>query len=282
MSNTQSRLTYRSVVTDEAWQYKIREQKRLDWENSSKYKFWQDIDLSLKRARVREVTRKTAEKIILEYEWLGDMAVTTRFYGLFYDNVCGGVICIAPFGCSRFSGHKFGVDFRKTSYFARGACAFWTPKGSASKLLSWAAKEEGARGQLVAYGFADTDAGEYGTVYQASNWLCLGKQKSLNTQMVKGNRVMDTRLYSAKSRRGGLTLDEYVNLLKENGWTKQTANRKYLYASILAEEPEKALIMSRIKHLITDYPKRPAAAVETGSGDQSEIGGLIPTPPLQI
>ena len=90
----ESRLTYRKKVTDQAWQYKIRLSKESEWLKSNKYKFWEDIDLDLKKAIIKEVERKTAEKIILEYEWLGDMAITNKYYGIFFENYCGGVICI--------------------------------------------------------------------------------------------------------------------------------------------------------------------------------------------
>jgi hypothetical protein len=86
----ESRLTFRSIVTDEAWQYKIRKQKEIDFINSGKYQFWKDIDLSLKNAKIKRVERETAKKIILEYEWLGDMAITNIFYGIFFGNFCGG------------------------------------------------------------------------------------------------------------------------------------------------------------------------------------------------
>jgi hypothetical protein len=183
-----SRLTFRNKQTVEAWQYKIRKEKERIWNDTNKYKFWENLDLNLKTAIVKETDRKTAEKIILEYEWLGDMAVTNKYYGIFFGNYCGGVICINTNGVMANNGMMYGIDDKYVSYFARGACPFWTPKGTASKLLSYALKLEQRRGAKVAHAFSDTDAGEYGTVYQATNWICLGKQKSNDYELSKNGK----------------------------------------------------------------------------------------------
>lgn len=274
----ESRQTFRSKVTDEAWQYKIRKQKEQEWIESGKYQFWNDIDLSLKRARVKEVERKTAEKIILEYEWLGDMAITNKYYGIFFDNFCGGVACINTNGQNCNTHKLYGLSMGEVGYLARGACAYWTPRGSASKLISYAIKLEKLRGAKILVAFADTDAGEYGTVYQAANWICLGKGAE-DRQLVSDNgRVYERRTLHSR----GIKAADYKKLYKI-GWKIQRTNAKYRYCYILADEPEKTRIYNRIKHLITEYPKRPnAAAFENGSDDQLEKGGANPTQPLHL
>lgn len=266
----ESRLTFRSKVTDEAWQYKIRCQKEKDWIESGKYQFWNDTDLSLKKARVKEVERKTAEKIILEYEWLGDMAITNKYYGIFFGIYCGGVICINTNGVCPGNGKQFGVKDSEYSYFARGACAFWTPKGSASKLLTYACKFEKQRGAKITIGFADTDAGEYGTVYQASGWICIGRQSAINHQYVKGNKICDSRTISQLAKKQNKPYSKIANELVLNGWLKQNTNLKYRYVNILADEPYKSSIFAKIKHLISEYPKRPAAIAQS-SADNNQL-----------
>jgi len=277
-------LTYRKKVTDQAWQYKIRLSKENEWLKSNKYKFWEDINLDLKKAIIKEVERKTAEKIILEYEWLGDMAITNKYYGIFFDNYCGGVICINTNGVCPGNGKQFNVKDSEYSYFARGACAFWTPKGSASKLLTYACKFEKKRGAKIAIGFADTDAGEYGTVYQASGWICLGRQLSNSYQFTKNNKILDSRSISQYAKRHKMTPSQYEKHLLFDGWVKQETNYKYRYIKILANEPEFSSIYKKIKNLITDYPKRPLAVEvhELNTSQSSEeVGGANPTQPLQ-
>lgn len=251
-----SRLTFHKTVDGEAWQYKIREQAKEKWLQSGKYRFWEHLDLSLKKAIVKQVERKTAEKIILEYEWLGDMAITNIYYGIFFGNFCGGVICINSNGVMAGNGRMYGLTDDKISYFARGACAFWTPIGSASKLLSFALKLEKKRGALVAHAFADTEAGEYGTVYQASNWLCLGKQKLSDIEMSYNGKNIHSRVISLYGKKNGLTPKQMEDVLIKNGWVKQKVNPKYRYCYILADGEQYSAIYNKISHLITEYPKR--------------------------
>ncbi len=250
--STSSRLTYRKKSTT-AYQKLKRDEKE---KNYTGYKYWKNISLSLKTARVKGVERKTAEKIIFEYEWLGDMAVTNKYYGIFFESYCAGVICIFTKGYAPKSHMRYGVKNYEVSYFARGACTFWSPIGTASKLLSYALKMEKQRGCKVACAFADTDAGEYGTVYQATNWLCLGKTSS-NLQWVKNNRVFDQRTMTSALVSRGISYSRFrQNLLKDN-WIEQKANPKYKYVFITADEPERTNIYNRIKNLIIKYPKRP-------------------------
>lgn len=133
---------------------------------------------------------------------------------------------------------------------------FWTPIGAASKLLSYALKYEKQRGAKMAIAFADTDAGEYGTVYQATNWICLGRQRHTSYQYVKNNKVIDSRSISQKSRQKGVSIKFYETMLEKNGWMRQATNAKHRYIYILTDESEKGAIYDRIKNKITEYPKR--------------------------
>lgn len=250
----ESRFTYRNKKTVQAWQYDVRLKEERKFIESGKYRFYDDLDLDLKNAIVKEVSRKTAQKIILTYEWLGDMAITNLYYGIFFGDFCGGVICINTNGVCYGNGRSYGVKDSELSYFARGACAFWTPKGSASKLLSIACKLEKKRGAKVCIGYADTDAGEYGTVYQASNWLCLGRQKTTSYQYFKGTKILDSRSISQKARNYKTTIKNFEKHLRNNGWKKQRTNRKYIYIRILKDKNNS--IYNHVKDRITQYPKR--------------------------
>lgn len=277
----ESRLTFRNKQTITAWQYKIRKEQEEKWYQSGRYKFWEDINLSLKKAVIKKTDRKIAEKIITTYEWLGDMAITNVYYGIFWENYCGGVICINTNGVCPGNGKQFGLQDKNISYFARGACAFWTPSGSASKLLSWACRLEKIRGSLLSIGFADTDAGEYGTVYQASNWICLGKQTHNSYQYVKGNKVIDSRSISSNATRYKVSISEYEKFLEKKGWIRQRTNYKYRYINILADEPLKSLIYKKIQHLVSDYPKRSGESVTGCTVDSNQQEAFDSTSPLQ-
>lgn len=276
-------MTFREKRSSEAFQHEIRIKIRDEYINSGKPKFWENIDLSLKKAVVKEVNRKTAEKIILQYEWLGDMAITNRYYGIFFENFCAGVICINSNGVCPNNAKQFGIKDSECSYFARGACTFWSPVGTASKLLSFACKLEKKKGAKVCIGFADTDAGEYGTVYQACNWICLGRQKVENFQITKGNKVIDSRTISQKARKSNIAFGVYLKMMYDLGWVKQIANLKYRYIRILADGDDYRKIFEKIKIHIEQYPKRTHAALDH-LGDHlvtSQEGAFDATMPLK-
>ena len=48
---------------------------------------------SLKNAWVREIDREAAKKIILKYEWLGNMGTADYYFGLYFDEHLAGAVC---------------------------------------------------------------------------------------------------------------------------------------------------------------------------------------------
>lgn len=238
------------------WQKKVAISEMEKYLSSGKPKFWEKIDLSLNKSVVKMVSRDTAKRIIEKYEWLGDMAVTDRYYGIFFDEVCAGVICISSNGVFFGNGRLFGIQDKHLSYFARGACVFWAPSGSASRLLSIASRLEANLGQKVCIGFSDISAGEIGTVYQASNWLCLGYTGKTNFVLKSQNDFVDDVTLSAYATRNGLSLGEAKGLFLCKGYELVSKPSKIRYAKILAKGHEYNRIMNKIKHLIVPYPKR--------------------------
>ena len=58
----------------------------------------------------------------------------------------------------------------------RGACVHYAPPNAASFLITGACKlVHRQTGTAIFYAYADPAAGEYGAVYQASNWFYLGQ-----------------------------------------------------------------------------------------------------------
>ena len=292
-----ARLTFRDKQSGKAWQRLIREQAESRYASKE---WWRGVDLSLKRAVVRPTARAIAEKIILEYEWLGTLpAPCSRFYGIFFDGwACGGVCCFADGsggGANMNSHAEFGITASELSYLARGACTHWTPSGAGSKLIAHALRIESAIGKKVAIAYSDTDAGEIGTLYQATNWLCLGRG-GVTTQFVhpKTGRIYDQKMIYDLRRRFGLldrvTWTEMRDYVLAHGWKTQVSNAKYRYAYVLAKGAEHEAIMRRLAGKVTDYPKRGcimtdeattprATSIANDAPDQptGNEGGVTPT-----
>lgn len=247
-----ARLTFRNAQQYSAWQKQLRDQYNAEGVPAG-------LDLDLKKAVVRPVSRRVAEQIILKYEWLGTMAPTVYHYGIFFGAHCAGVCCVGGSNCTGgANNHEFyRVQRDEFLILARGACVHWSPPGANSKLVSWTcrllAKEQ--RGKvMVAY--SDTDAGEIGTIYQACNWLYIGKGSSTVQWIAPNGRVYDAKYPSdLRARQGNKApRSAYVQALLKAGWTTQNSNPKHRYISIL-DRNDKAL-NDYLNSLALPYPKR--------------------------
>lgn len=263
-----ARLTFRDKAQQVCWQKQLRDKFLSEGTPNVPH-------LSVKQAVVRKVSRHLAEQIILQYEWLGTMAQTGYHYGIFFGSYCAGVCCYAAGGgTGGVNSHKpFGVLRQHLGVLARGACTHWAPKGTNSKLVSISAKmflQESGCKVIIAY--SDSDAGEIGTIYQACNWVCIGKGQATEQFVSPAGRVMDKKLpYDLKRRHGG-TRATYTALLKEQGWTLQRSNPKWRYAFAIDEQ-----IRQRLAQMRVAYPKRATSIDSDASAVQAEEGGAGPT-----
>lgn len=191
---------------------------------------------SLAGCTVEPVTRREAMPIILRYEWLGTMGRARVWYGL-----------RAP------SGELLGVvglggtaprDLPGAVVLERGACVHWAPRNAASFLIRRAiraAHHEQGWTTFVAY--ADPDAGEIGTIYQALGWSYVGQGAGRSPGRKRDHfvrpdgRKVDERML----RHGGVRLDDVL------GWKRVQSSPKHRYVWIEGGEQRPSL----------PYPKRP-------------------------
>jgi hypothetical protein len=140
-------------------------------------------------ASVREIPHSVAKEFILKYEWLGNTGTTVRAFGLFFGEELAAVECFGHPGSTAIWNICGEENADMVYWLARGACAHWAPPRSASSyLINRACEMMGAPwktrdgkdmpAKFVFLATADSDAGEIGTVYQASNWIYLGKTTS--------------------------------------------------------------------------------------------------------
>lgn len=129
----------------------------------------------LSNAKVREIDRKTASDIVLSYEWLGNTGSSEFYFGLYFGPYLGGVACFGRTGGSHASSSVCGKEnAHLVMTLTRGACVHWAHKHSASFLISRACRLMVEKGLHIFIAYSDIEAGEIGTVYQASNWLYCG------------------------------------------------------------------------------------------------------------
>lgn len=272
-----SRSTFREAAGDVAWQRQLRDRYAAEGAPAVPH-------LDVKRAVVRPVTRRTAEQIILKYEWLGTMVTTSYHYGLFFGPFCAGVACVGRSTTGNVTAaHGFGISPSDLLTLARGACVHWAPTGSNSRLVAWTcrlvARETGAK---LIMAFADGDAGEIGTIYQAANWAYIGDGETGRQWLAPNGRIYDWKLvYDVRRRSGKRATVSWAgqrNALLSAGWELQHTGRKRRYVYIL-DRSDRALV-ERIESMRQPYPKRPQHPADAVA-DQATEGGSTPTRTLQ-
>ena len=238
--------------------------------------------ISIKRAQVRPIGRALAWKVISRYEWLGTLPGCSHFYGIFFDNHCGGVACFSVgwVGAGINVPGWMGADAKQIAYLSRGACVHWAPKGTAPKLINRASLMTGCE---VAIAYADTDAGEIGTVYQAAGWTCLGKGASVPQYVSPQGRAYDGKLpYNMVLKKRGLTWIMARDALMDAGWKEQKSNPKWRYAKLLPSGKSNPTLLNRFEVSATAYPKRDLRQPLREPGSQSGNDGSIPILALHL
>lgn len=262
-----SRSTFRPASEGTAWQRQLRDRYL---ENGTP----PIDDLSLRAAVVRPVSYRLAEQVILRYEWLGTMSKTSHHYGIFWGTWCGGVTCVAHGGGAIAGSHaheQFGIDPQGLAILARGACVHWAPPGANSKLVSWTcrllAKTTRAK---VLMAFADTDAGEIGTIYQACNWAYLGRGKPQKDLVAPNGRIYNRKLIGDLAIRAGCSWREELDALLAAGWKMQEINPKHRYVAVLDKNDRD--LLARVEAMRLPYPKRGRSIEGDAAGHQPEDG----------
>ncbi len=245
----------------------IRDQKAsLNGEDGLFGAFWSDIDTDIKRAELRETNLRTAAAIIEEYEYLGTMPnAPMKAYGIFWDGNCGGVVVFGAVSPPNVAPSIIPEPFAsKVIQLGRGACVHWAHPNSASKLISFALREIEKEGWRIVVAFSDPDAGEIGTVYQASNWIYCGLTSKRPDYFLPNGKRM-------------------VGHFQVDGLSRGERTRKGRYIYVLGSKSERRAIKRELNWKSETYPKRAAEVSEAtrdGSTVESEVRSLDAAPVL--
>lgn len=200
---------------------------------------------SLDGCYVERIASKEAKVLILKYEWLGSMpGRIAACYGLRSPE--GELLGVTVFGWGMPSaGSSICGDENKDKAFCleRGACVHWAPPNSASFLISHAcrlaAEELGAR---IIFAYADSSAGELGTVYQSCNWLYVGKSETL----ISVWRLPDG---TVRHKNGWIVEDPIAA-----GWVREYREPKMKYVHFEGDRREKKALLAALKLPVLPYP----------------------------
>lgn len=234
-------------------------------------------------AIVREISYADAQNLILANEWLGNMGTTEFSFGLYFGDHLAGVACFGRTAGTKVAESVCGAEHaHRVATLCRGACVHWAHPHSASFLINAACREM-ARGKNynLFIGYSDFQAGEIGTVYQASNWLYCGMTSPTEKFRTPSGEVKDARLISAYSRdRIGGTLKykrsraEQKQMMMEEGHEFfREENGKHRYVGIYGDRRIKRILRKALRWEILPYPKR-----ESSPEDRTQVLDLDPVP----
>ncbi len=198
---------------------------------------------------VRACDKATAKRIILKYEWLGTLGRSFACYALYSaSSEVLGVVSFGP-GPGDAARNVCGTEYRDVAVcLERGACVHFAPKNAGSYLIRHAVKlAHKEHGWEIFYAYADPEAGEIGTVYQASNWKYLGPSRAGRDRekLVRPNgHVVDER----QLRSGGVKLNDVI------GWRRIFVSAKGRY--VWFEGPRRRKLRALCRFPFLKYPKR--------------------------
>jgi len=244
---------------------------------------WEHSDRSIDKAEIREVSFDAAKVIIHDYEWLGNMGTTEYAFGIFWNNIMAGAVCFGRTAGTSVYSSVCGEQYKLHAItLCRGACVHWAHEHSASKLIATACRMMLGHGYNIFIAYSDPQAGEVGTVYQASNWIYCGMTSATEKFKTPNGKVKDARLVSAytRDRRGGTlkykrTRSEQKRRMIEQGCVFFKGTPKHRYVLILGETKKiKREIMKALKWPVQPYPKR-AAEVSEATRQASSLQGEV-------
>lgn len=246
------------TTNKKAWQREVRERKE------RQYKGEVPVKCDISKAECRRITRQEAESIILEYEWLGTMGKCEHAYGIFFDGVLAGAVTFGHVATPS-AGDMFGKQYRDIAIcLERGACTYWAHPHSASKLISYAVNDMAKTTKYrIFFAYSDDSAGEIGTVYQACNWLYLGRSAgggSQNKLITPEGELRDSRgIMSMAQKYVDYPIQnrtEARKILHANGWQTRKTKPKCKYVIVKGNKREVREIMKNLQKPVLPYPKR--------------------------
>lgn len=224
---------------------------------------------SLAGCWVEPISRDDAERIILKYEWLGTMGRSVATYGL--RGPGGELLGTAVFGWPSAvqSRDICGQAYRDVAVcLERGACVHYAPPNAASFLIANAVKQAARdRGWRIFYAYADPEAGEIGTVYQACNWLYIGQGVGRTPGRLREDwRLPDgTELSSRSLRHRKMKRADALQL----GWRPVYKHPKHKYVHFEGSRSDRSALRAALRYPPTDYPKRDVTAAS--EADPAEV-----------
>jgi hypothetical protein len=237
-----------------AWQKTKRDQRAAEDLDADLFgQWWVNLDKTLGNATIKPISTATAATVIEAYEWLGTMpAIILHCYGIYFDGALGGAVVYSPEYAENLGVWDSYGYTGKIICLTRGACAHWTPTGSASRLIRKSMKLLPQRYKVIT-ATVDAEAGEVGTIYQASNFDYVGLM-SPGGQRVSFQR--NGKLVSGRQAQRDFGTRGMAMAQRGAEGVKQH-DRKGRYFAYRGGKTERRTLRAAMAHKVIPYPKRP-------------------------
>lgn len=218
----------------------------------------QDTLEEMKKCEVKLITFKEAQEFILDFEWLGTMGTTKFSYGVYTNDRLTAVYCFGLTAGTAALSQVFGeVNKKRGLVLVRGACAPWSHKHMSSfgmgKVLPILHENQNID-FLIAY--SDPEAGEIGTVYQATNWSFYGLTAPVTYLVRPDGKRSDPKLISKYAKKNNITYTEQKQRFVDEGYTFEKGSPKLKYFKILGNKTINKELTKLVKVPVYQYLKR--------------------------
>ena len=229
---------------------------------------------SLKNGMVREISKSEAKKIILKYEWLGNMGTTDFAFGLYFSKYLAGAVCFGRTAGTKTAASICGKEYAHLVItLNRGACVHWAHPHSASFLITHACRLMARQGFHIFVAYADPAAGEIGTIYQACGWNYCGTASGSSSFVWAGKPIAkdpfwgtfkDGKLHDERNIhhaiRRGYRIEctrhqKRLQMIKE-GFLFLKSQPKHRYVAFCGDRKTVASLKAALKWETFPYPKR--------------------------
>jgi hypothetical protein len=198
-----------------------------------------------------------AREFIVQYEWLGNVGSAKYCYGLWLGCRLAAVVCYSTPSAANAFRSLLGPKTAKGMFqLCRGASSWWAPSWAPSKLIASSLRHMAStRGAVGVVAYADPEAGEVGTVYQASNAYYLGLTQSRGP----GKYIIGGITYHARAvqKRFGCAAHQYLVEI-DPAYRRIQRTKKHRYLFLLARGRARREMLEKVQAMVKPYPKRHA------------------------
>ena len=185
---------------------------------------------------IKQINKKDSYDFILNKHYAQRLPSISFCYGLFINNKLEGILTIGKPASNSLCEGICGKEYKKYVYELNRLCVNeGLPKNTLSQFVSKVLKDL-SNIKIILVSYADEGANHHGYIYQATNWIYLGKTKDRTDKYSPGNK--HSRHYTNK----------YSHLRKY-----RSSKHRYLYI------PNKKFRKECLSHLnyevIYQYPK---------------------------